>query len=60
VAISGIVYTPVGRRDTGSEGTSKPSAWQAARRPCSMDTDASAGGPMTSPAAYTPSAVVFR
>ena len=55
-----MVYTPEGRRDTGSEGTNNPSAWQAARRPCSIDTDASAGGPMTSPAAYTPRAVVWR
>jgi len=33
-------------------------AWQAATRPCSIDTDANAGGPVTSPAAKTPGAVV--
>ena len=38
------------------KGMSK--AWHMATRPCSADTEASAGGPMTSPAAKTPATAV--
>ena len=51
LAISGIVYAQNGIIAIADLSLGRPSAWRAARRPCSIAEEASAGGPMTSPTA---------
>ncbi len=58
VAISGSVNTVLETTPRSSGETASPRAWRIAIRPCIAATEASISTPVTSPAAYTPGAVV--
>ena len=51
MATSGIEYTPNGGSGSTVRLNGMSNAQQAATRACSIETEASAGGPITSPAA---------
>src|SRR4029453_14846176 len=57
-ATSGIENTYVGPKRSVVVLYSKPKAWHTATLACSIATEARPGGPIRSPAAHTPGAVV--